>query len=150
MTFEEYFDSLKPSDIWQYELQVDLANEACNYLNKYNEIIDTELTDFIPYKFTMNHIAETTEELLQSLNTSHVWDLSPDTRGGVFAVYTGTDFNIFTLEFKENKSVVIEYILNGEFNVKVFSFEVPFELITKEINKLLDKVKVVEELEENE
>ena len=144
MNFEKYIDSLDPNKIWLYELQMDLANEAAIYLNKYNEIIDEKVTDCIPYIFTNLDTALKMENLISNLITEKAWDLSPDTRGGVFAVYSGGDYDVFTLEYRENDCVTIEY-LDTEFHLRTFSFEVSFEAKVVEINKILNKVKVIEE-----
>lgn len=146
---DEYFENLDPDKIWLFDLQMDLAKETIIYtgtLNQIAELADENELVEIPYKFTMLETANAVKEIIRALQTTEDWELSPDTNGGVTALYLGTDFDILSMEYNELGCLRTEYIRDGCFEARVYSWEVPLEVKIMYLNYILEDVKS-EELE---
>lgn len=136
--YDKFYSGLNPKEYWEFTLQKDLAYEAIDFYITFNNlsIIDIDVISY-PYKFTKLSIYQDLYSIISQIYWNpKEFNFSPDSNGGVTAIYCGEKDVILTLDMNKEHTVTLEYITKNLLGKIIYTYEVPTEEKIPAIRKI--------------
>lgn len=111
--FQHFFSEVNFEDVWEADLQRDLAMDALTTVQLYTSDFKLlRIEDYVaPYRFTSRNTHSRLCQILEASGCYKEFDLAPDGLGGIFGVNMSEEMlPVKSLEYTSRDCLILDYI----------------------------------------